>query len=57
MTTVYWERGIVAALPATGHISDLWEREFQKDLLLLIHKIDPGPVHRHNDVILRQAWP
>lgn len=53
MTTVYWERGIVAALPATGHISDLWEREFQKDLL--IYKVDPGPVHCHNDVILRQA--
>ena len=40
---------------AAGDRHDIWEREFQEDLLLLVHKVDPGPVDGHDDVVLREA--
>lgn len=42
-------------VPATRHSSDLRERELQKDLLLLIYKVNSGPVHRHDHVVLGQT--
>lgn len=44
-------------IPATGHSSDLWKRELQKDLLLFIHKVNPRPVHCHDHVVLGQTRP
>lgn len=44
-------------IPAAGHSHDLWERELEKDLLLFIHKVNAGPVHRYDNVILGQARP
>ena len=40
---------------AAGDRHDIWEREFQEDLLLLVHKVDPGPVDGHDDVVLGEA--
>lgn len=44
--------GLTCSVPAAGHSSDLWEGELQKDLLLLIHKVNTRPVHCHDHVIL-----
>lgn len=44
------------AVLGAGHRSDLWERKLQKNLLLLIHEINAGPVYSHDHVILGETW-
>lgn len=43
------------ASPAAGNSSDLWEGELEEDLLLLVHKVNPGPVDGNDQVIFRQT--
>ena len=38
-----------------GDSSNLWEGEFQKNLFLIIHNIDPRPVHSDYHIVLRQV--
>jgi hypothetical protein len=39
----------------TRDCGDLWEGELEQDLLLVVHHIDPGPVHSNYHIVFRQV--
>ena len=42
----------------TGDAGDFREGELEEDLLLVVHHVHPGPVHRNDHIVLRKvgAW-
>ena len=43
--------------PAAGDRRDLTERQFQKDLFLIVDDVDSCPVDSNDHLILWEAWP